>query len=98
MCKKNYWVIKKNKSKEQSYFNGIFFEASGKNKTIEIEDSNEETEDKKKNFFICYQCNNIIKKKIIALNKSVIYTVERRLSALIGTERVAYNRFVQIIK
>jgi len=53
--KKHNRVLKRRKGKEQSYFCGVFFEASGKNKIIDSDDSGEDTEDKKKFFLI--NCN-----------------------------------------
>ncbi|XP_050065090.1 uncharacterized protein LOC126554016 [Aphis gossypii] len=54
MSKKKHRVLKRRKGKEQSYFSGVFFEASGKNKIINSDDSGEDTEDKKKKNLICY--------------------------------------------
>ncbi|XP_025204369.1 E3 SUMO-protein ligase KIAA1586-like isoform X1 [Melanaphis sacchari] len=51
MSKKKHRVLKRRKGKEQSYFSGVFFEASGKNKIINSDDSGEDTEDKKKKKF-----------------------------------------------
>ncbi|NP_001192083.1 uncharacterized protein LOC100573221 [Acyrthosiphon pisum] len=51
MFKKKHRVLKRRKGKEQGYFSGVFFEAFGKNKIINSDDSGEDTEDKKKKNF-----------------------------------------------
>lgn len=56
LSEKKHRYLKKDKRKQQNYFNGIFFKALDKNK-IDSDNSSDETSDVKKNMFLSIVLN-----------------------------------------